>query len=68
MINSLVKEAFVNATDSRIAISEYVRNETLNRAYAVDGYASLPEAEKMPIYDAKRAEVIGELEGMGISF
>ncbi len=71
MINYEVKMAFVENADrdvqSGIAVSEYIRNETLNRAYAISGYIDMPTDERNKIYDEIRNEIIGELTAMGIS-
>lgn len=70
MINATVKAEFIrNApmdVQKGIAVSEYIRNETLNRAYATSGYTSMPSSERTRIYDAMRGEVIAELAAMGI--
>lgn len=72
MINTDVKKSFIACADedirSGIAVSEYVRNESLNRAYGVEGYVDMPQDKRNAIYDAMRSEVIGELRNMGIAF
>lgn len=71
MINYEVKMAFVDNADrdvqSGIAVSEYIRNETLSRAYATSGYIDMPTDERNKIYDEIRNEIICELTAMGIS-
>lgn len=57
-----VQREFLNAiNDDEIArvVSESfdVRNETLRRCYAIDGYADLPRNEKNAIYDSVREQV-----------
>jgi hypothetical protein len=69
-INATVKAAFVSNADKEIQrgieVSQYVRSETLNRAYAVNGYIDMPLAEKNRIYDEIQKEIIAELAAMGI--
>lgn len=71
MINAMVQNAFVaNASDdikAGLNVAFYVRNETLNRAYATHGYIDMNDDEQKKIYDSKRTEIIAELKAAGIA-
>ena len=69
-INATVKAAFVSNADKEIQrgieVSQYVRSETLNRAYAVSGYVDMPLEQRDEIYVEIQKEIIAELAAMGI--
>ena len=69
-INATVKAAFVSNADKEIQrgieVSQYVRSETLNRAYAVRGYVDMPLEQRDEIYMEIQREIIAELVAMGI--
>ena len=69
-INATVKAAFVSNADKEIQrgieVSQYVRSETLNRAYAVSGYVDMPLEQRDEIYTEIQKEIIAELAVMGI--
>ena len=71
-INVITKDEFIASApkdvQKGIAVSEYVRNETLSRAYANAGYATMTNAERNMVYDRHRSEVVSELEALGIVF
>ena len=55
-INEMVQREFIGAIEddevARVVHRSFcVRNETLNRCYAIDGYADLPANEKCAVYD-----------------
>lgn len=70
MINEMVKKSFIDNASKDIRhelmVSEYVRNESLDRAYAVAGYLGMSDSERTAIYDKKRVEVMAELESLGV--
>ena len=72
MINTMVQSAFVaNASDdikTGLNLAFYVRNETLNRAYATPGYCEMSDDEQKKIYDSARTETIAELKAAGIDW
>ena len=55
-----VAEYADESTRSGILQSDFVRRETLDRCYNMDGYKDLPTAEKNKVYDRIKAEVMKE--------
>lgn len=51
--------AFATTEEMKRGLQESfsIREETLNRCYAMENYADLPHAEKNRIYDSVRKEV-----------
>ena len=45
----------------RVLNKDELRNMTLDRCYAIPGYADLPIAQKNIIYDRTRSEIVREL-------
>ena len=72
MINAMVQNAFVaNASDdikAGLNLAFYVRNETLNRAYATPGYREMSDADKNKVYDRVQVDIIAELTSAGIDW
>lgn len=46
-----------------VLLSSKIRNMTLDRCYAIPGYATLTNEEKLRIYDTIRDTVTKELKG-----
>lgn len=43
--------------DSRLDYYSWLRNETLNRCHAMNGYSELPLAEKNKVYDQVKKQI-----------
>ena len=62
MVISIAEYAKTPEIKEYIKQSDYIRNETLNRCYEMDGYEKLSTAGKRKIYDTVRETVINEME------